>query len=151
MKIRKFNEEKSSIEGMKFFLTDENSEKNKTPDCYWFYVDFSNQDDLSDFTYDDSNFELFMDKMETSHEKWAGVHDVSGGENEWGYSSYEIEDFETAIKMWFNFFKNKRLTLENKIYISTYTQMENDEFSDFINEDELKHFLMTQDANKYNI
>ena len=51
--------------------------------------------------------------------KWSGVHDGSGGEKWFGYSSYEIEDFNTAIKMWFDFFKeNNKLGENSEIFIT---------------------------------
>lgn len=62
--------------------------------------------------YDCDKFQSFMEKMETEPHPWCGVHDAAGGLDEWGYSSYEIQDFKTAIKMWEHYFKNEGLLVE---------------------------------------
>lgn len=91
---------------IKFKLIDENN----ADKSYTINIDFI--DDVSFDDWCDSNdaFDNFMLEMETGHDKWNGVHDGSSDIDDDGiiciiYSSYEIEDFTTAIEMWKNFFK----------------------------------------------
>ena len=99
---------------IKFRLIDENDEDN---DNYSFQINFESVDDFLEWTYDDSDFEAFMDKMECDNADYAGVHDGgSGGETyntEWTYSSYEIQNFPLAISMWKEFFKSQNLLIED--------------------------------------
>jgi len=110
----------NKIELGKFFvLQDVNNDDNNS---YCFKTNIEDDGDC-DFLESDE-FETFMDKMESSSDKnglkkWSGVHDGSGGSQWFGYSSYEIEDFDTAIKMWFDFFKkHKKLTSDSKVFIT---------------------------------
>ena len=61
--------------------------------------------------YDDADFEAFMDKMECDHADYAGVHDGTGEDDWFGYSSYEIQNFTLAISMWKDFFESKNLLI----------------------------------------
>lgn len=113
-RIEKFNDfTKNSNENKFFVLQDENND-NKS---YCFLTNVV--DDSDDDFLESEIFEDFMEKMETTNAKWSGVHDGSGGEKWFGYSSYEIEDFNTAIKMWFDFFKeNNKLGENSEIFIT---------------------------------
>lgn len=93
---------------IRFKLEDENN--NYKP--YVIEIDFEDGEDFEDWSYDNQDFENFMNDMETGHNKWNGVHDGSGGIDDDGmeyvsFSSYEIQDFHTAIKLWGDFFKAK--------------------------------------------
>jgi hypothetical protein len=97
---------------MQFRLVDENNllENGSTDfsdDRYSFITKFKNFDEFDEFTCDDPDYELFMDKMECDDEDWCGVHDFCGDEHWIGFSSYEIKDFETAITKWKEFFESK--------------------------------------------
>jgi hypothetical protein len=70
-------------------------------------LDFKDFDEFDEFTYDDQDYEVFMDEMECGSHPWCGVHDYFGDEGCIGFSSYEIKDFKTAIKKWEEFFKSK--------------------------------------------
>ena len=86
---------------LKFRLIDENTYKS-----YGFNLNMTEREFDDFIEYEIPNeYDEFIEKMETSGESWSGVHDFDGEPNEVGYSSYEIEDFDTAIKMWFDFFK----------------------------------------------
>jgi hypothetical protein len=83
---------------------------------YVIELDFVDSDDLLDFMDTDDDYIGFMEQMECGHDSWCGVHDGTGGTDkdgiEWfGFSSYEIEDFNTAIKKWIDFFKKKKRLL----------------------------------------
>jgi len=94
---------------IKFRLIDENDEDN---DSYSFMINFESADDFNDWYCDDAEFEAFMDKMECDNADYAGVHDVSGGLDEWAYCSYEIQNFPLAISMWKEFFRSRNLLIE---------------------------------------
>jgi hypothetical protein len=100
--------------GLPFHLIDENTRKR-----YYFQTTFESDEEFDDFTYS-SEFEQFMDMMECGTknglEPWSGVHDVDGEVGfPIGYSSYEIKDFDTAIKMWFDFFEKHGKLLEGSV------------------------------------
>ena len=69
-----------------------------------------------------------MDKMETDGSEWSGVRDAGGGdtddgENIWGYHSYEITDFPTAIKMWNDFFKDQGKLVDDVIHTTSLNNL----------------------------
>jgi hypothetical protein len=91
---------------IRFKLEDENNNYKS----YSIEIDFEDGEDFDDWTYDNKDFEDFMEQMETGHNNWNGVHDGSGGIDDDGveyvsFSSYEIQDFNTAIKLWEDFFR----------------------------------------------
>ena len=100
-----------NIKGVLFVLIDEN--KNDKSYCFE-----TNIDDLDDVFLESDELYNFRDIMETADKKWSGVHDGTGGENWIGYSSYEIRDFDTAIKKWYDFFKlNNKLPEKSFIFV----------------------------------
>jgi hypothetical protein len=101
---------------IRFKLEDENNEYKE----YSINIDFESVEDFDNFTYEDSDFELFMEKMECGEEDYCGVHDITGGIDEdgieWvGYQSYEIKNFNKAIQKWEKFFKIKGLLTRKTI------------------------------------
>ena len=91
---------------VRFKLEDENNNYKS----YSIEIDFEDGEDFDDWTYDNKDFEDFMEQMETGYDNWNGVHDGSGGIDDDGveyvsFSSYEIKDFKTAIKLWEDFFR----------------------------------------------
>jgi hypothetical protein len=93
---------------MKFKLIDEsvldsNGHVDYDNEDYCLEIDFKDFEEFDEFTYDDSDFEIFMENMDTTH----GVHDFVGGEGWIGFSSYEIEDFNAVTKQWMEFWKSK--------------------------------------------
>lgn len=85
---------------------EEYSSKNK------YSIDLDFNTDLEFVNWLDKDFDDFMCNMETGQGTECGVHDGTGGTDEdgieWtGYSSYEIKDFDLAIKKWKEFFKEK--------------------------------------------
>ena len=93
---------------IRFKLEDENNNYKQ----YSIEIDFVDGEEFDDWSYDNKDFEDFMEQMETGHDKWNGVHDGSGGVDNDGveyvsFSSYEIQDFNTAIKLWEDFFKKQ--------------------------------------------
>jgi hypothetical protein len=104
-------------ETMRFFLEDENNDYRR----YEFVTSLKNVEEFEEFSDTDPDFENFMRKMECTDAPWSGVHDCSGDEMHWGYSSYEIKDFDTAIQMWWKFFSSKdKLTKDSIIVISNH-------------------------------
>ena len=107
---------------IRFRLEDENNkDENGNFKSYTIDLDFKNGEDIGDWCCDeDSGFEIFMDKMECGSDPWCGVHDGGGSEDPDGvyveeYMSYEIEDFDTAIKLWEDYFRSKgKLDLKRK-------------------------------------
>jgi hypothetical protein len=96
-----------------FKLEDENNNYKS----YNIEIDFEDVEDFDDWAYDNKDFEDFIEQMETGHDKWNGVHDGSGGINDDGveyvsFSSYEIQDFNTAIKLWEDFFRKVNKLIE---------------------------------------
>ena len=95
---------------IRFKLEDENSENEDYVKCN---IELNFKDGMEfDEWCDNSEFEKFMDQMECGSEPWCGVHDGSGGEDDDGieyvsYSSYEIQDFDTATEKWREFFKSQ--------------------------------------------
>ena len=92
---------------IRFKLHDEHSSKQYE---YYFEIDFIDGEDFIEWS--DEDFDMFMEQMECGQYKWCGVHDGTGGIDddgvEWfGYSSYEIKDFSTALEKWKEFFKIK--------------------------------------------
>ena len=86
---------------IRFKLEDENNNKEYSID-----IKFDNIEEFDNWANSSVSFEEFLDQMEEIH----GVHDATGGVDDdgveyVGYSSYEIEDFDTAIEMWENFFR----------------------------------------------
>lgn len=79
---------------------------------YSINLDFDTDEDFYEYIDESDDFELFMDKMECGDDDWCGVHDFIGTETYVGYVSYEIKDFDTAIKKWADFFKEKNLLVE---------------------------------------
>jgi hypothetical protein len=102
-KINKMNEQ-----GGKFFvLQDEN-------DLYLSYCFKTNIiDEFDDMFLESSDFDVFMDMMETNYASYAGVHGRIGGEKWFGFSSYEIKNFNIAIQMWYDFFKKHNKLTDN--------------------------------------
>lgn len=100
---------------IKFRLTDENAEDNGTQESFDIELKFKNGEKFDDWCEEDPDFQDFMDDMESGKNglnPWNGVHDGSGGVDNDGieyveFTSYEIEDFYTAIKKWEEFFKQK--------------------------------------------
>lgn len=93
---------------IRFKLEDENNNYK----AYSIEIDFEDGEDFDDWTYKSKDFEDFMLEMETGHYKWNGVHDGTGGVDDdnieyVSFSSYEIQDFNTAIKLWEDFFKKQ--------------------------------------------
>jgi len=91
---------------MKFKLYDENN------DIYYSIdTNFVDVDDFLDWIQSDIDFQPFMDKMETGHDDYCGVHDGGNGYDDgvefWCFSSYEIKNFNRAIQKWKEFFKSK--------------------------------------------
>ena len=92
---------------MIFKLLDENNNYKE----YTIELKFESVDDFLEWHYDDADFEAFMDKMECDHADYAGVHDGTGEDDWFGYSSYEIQNFTLAISMWKDFFESKNLLI----------------------------------------
>lgn len=78
-----------------------------TNNDYILKLNFKNLDEFDEFTYDDPDYEIFMDEMECGSDPWCGVHDYWGDADCFGFSSYEIEDFNAALEKWKEFFKSK--------------------------------------------
>ena len=100
---------------IRFKLEDENNNYRS----YSIEIDFEDGEDFDDWTYDNKDFVDFMEQMETGHDNWNGVHDGSGGIDDDGveyvsFSSYEIQDFNTAIKLWKDFFRKVNKVPRNK-------------------------------------
>lgn len=94
---------------IRFKLEDTENEKE-----YSIELDFKDFEDFDDWADDNPIYDEFMYEMETGHNEWNGVHDGSGGTDDDGieyisFNSYEIKDFETAIKMWEDFFRKNNL------------------------------------------
>mgnify|MGYP000877135672 CR=1 FL=1 len=99
---------------MKFKLFDENSNSYKGE----ILLDFSSVYEYLDWSYSNDNFRVFMDSMESGPNSWNGIHDGGNGYEEgdvefWSYSSYEIKDFDAAIKKWEEFFTSEGKILNN--------------------------------------
>lgn len=92
---------------IRFLLEDSTTKKQ-----YSINLNFKSEEDFYDFIDEDDDFELFMDKMECDEHEWCGVHDFIGTEEYVGYVSYEIRNYELAIKKWAEFFKEKNLLIE---------------------------------------
>ena len=95
---------------IRFKLQDENNNYKE----YSIDINFNSIEDFDKWTYTNNSFKEFMDQMETGHDKWNGIHDTTAGVDDdgieyVGYHSYEIQDFDTAIEMWENFFRIHRL------------------------------------------
>jgi hypothetical protein len=142
-------------EKFKFWLEDENDGS-----CYWFYLKLKNLNEFEK-AIDTSKFDDFLDKMETSDKPWSGFHDATGSEHSWMFRSNEIQDFETAIKMWFIFFKKMNLT-EDKIFFSKIESgsLEEPNESNVVeselirlgwSKEEIEELKIQVDAKKYNI
>ena len=98
---------------VKFVLQDENDDYKS----YWFDTNLSERE-FDNFAQT-PEFENFMEKMETSGKKWSGVHDGTGGDGWVGYNSYEIKNFNKAIKMWLDFFiSNGKAEIGTQIHIN---------------------------------
>jgi len=99
---------------LRFKLFDENH-RNKE---YSIDLNFKDDNEYIDWMASEPSFDAFMKKMETSRAPWAGVHDGTGGNDKdgveyFGFSSYEIKDFDTAISMWEDFFRKHGKLIEN--------------------------------------
>jgi hypothetical protein len=72
--------------------------------------EFDNKFGADPFT--PSEFDIFMDSMETGDEDYCGIHDYCGDEDYVGFSSYEIENFPAAIEKWKEFFRSINKLIE---------------------------------------
>jgi len=106
-KLKKIKMKTDEENLLNFNLFDENNNKKYT-------ISLNFEDTEAFFNWiesKNSDFEIFMHKMETGNNLCCGIHDYTGGfENgvEYvGYSSYEIEDFKCAINKWKIFFQSK--------------------------------------------
>ena len=60
---------------IRFKLEDENNNYKQ----YSIEIDFVDGEEFDDWSYDNKDFEDFMEQMETGHDKWNGVHEGCGG------------------------------------------------------------------------
>lgn len=93
---------------LEFRLYDENLDKYTRG----LFLDFYSFDDFDDWSWQDTDYRVLMDYMETGKDSCCGVHDGGNAYDDNGkeifiYSSYEIKDFEMAINKWEQFFKSK--------------------------------------------
>lgn len=92
---------------IKFVLT-----KEETEESFYLDLNFKNSEEFFEFCENDSSYDKFVDKMETGDDTWNGILDFYGftdksGIEYVGYSSYEIEDFDTAFNKWKDYFNKK--------------------------------------------
>jgi len=100
---------------IRFKLFDETSGIDYDEQKYIINLNFADSDEFNEFAAQESDFDNFMEKMESGDKPWCGVHDFDGSTDDdgieyVGFSSYEIQDFDTALQKWYNFFdKHKKI------------------------------------------